>query len=69
MTKPKADKIVAHCTKIADEVVPEYRTGRRDYSCTGHVAKRWQAAWDGACIALGHTPRDYQITPTLMENA
>lgn len=43
------------CTQIADAVVPEYR-GTKSYSCTGVVAKRWQAAWDGACRALGHDP-------------
>lgn len=41
------------CTAIADQAVPAYRNGDRSYDCTGHTAKRWQAAWDGACIALG----------------
>ncbi len=45
------------CTQIADVVVPEYRGGK-DYSCTGRVAKRWQAAWDGARLALGQDPAD-----------
>lgn len=43
------------CTEIADKVVPEYRDGKRSYSCGGHTAKRWQAAWDAASVALrGH---------------
>lgn len=57
MTKSMAAAIAARCTQIADEVVPEYRGGRSSYSCTGRVAKRWQAAWDGACVALGHDPK------------
>lgn len=48
--------VTDRCTQIADVVVPEYRGGRRSYGCTGGVAKRWQAAWDGACLALGHDP-------------
>ena len=58
-------QIAARCTQIADEAVPEYRGGARSYSCTGVVAKRWQAAWDGACIALGHAPEVYRIAPSL----
>jgi hypothetical protein len=46
------DEIGKRCTQIADAVVPEYRGGKRSYSCTGTVAKRWQAAWDGAAHAL-----------------
>jgi len=41
----------ARCSLIADTIVPEYRNGKRRYSCTSIVAKRWQAAWDGARIA------------------
>lgn len=52
------------CTKIADVVVPEYRDGKRSYSCTGRVAKRWQAAWDGACLALGRAPEGYRSNST-----
>lgn len=52
MTKTMSDAIDKRCTQIADVVVPAYRDGRRSYSCTGTVAKRWQAAWDGACAAL-----------------
>ena len=55
------DEITARCTQIADAAVPEYRDGKRSYSCTGRVAKRWQAAWDGACIALGREPKAYRI--------
>lgn len=55
------DEITARCTQIADAVVPEYRDGKRSYSCTGLVAKRWQAAWDGACIALDREPKVYRI--------
>lgn len=41
---------------IADKIVPAYRNGTRSYSCTGHVAKMWQAAYDGALsIADGDT--------------
>jgi hypothetical protein len=57
---PTSNAITKRCTQIADTVVPEYRAGKRSYSCTGRVAKRWQAAWDGACIALGHAPEEFQ---------
>jgi len=63
VTKLKTDAIAARCTQIADEIVPEYRGSERGYSCTGSVAKRWQAAWDGACAALGHNPENYRIGP------
>lgn len=59
MTRPKTDAITERCTQVADKIVPAYRGGERSYSCTGIVAKRWQAAWDAACIALGHDPKDY----------
>lgn len=55
-----AESINRRCTEIADQVVPEYRNGSRAYSCCGTVAKRWQAAWDGACIALGGYPEEYR---------
>jgi hypothetical protein len=51
------------CTQFADAIVPEYKGENKSYSCTGSVAKRWQAAWDGACMALGHNPRDYRGGP------
>jgi endonuclease I len=41
------------CTEIADQVVPAYRYGKRSYSCSSWTAKRWQAAWDAACLAHG----------------
>jgi hypothetical protein len=50
--------IAARCTQVADAVVPQYRGGKKSYSCTGTVARHWQAAWDGACIALGGDPQD-----------
>jgi len=43
-----------HCTQVADMVVPQYRDGKKSYSCTGGVAKRWGAAFEGARLALGH---------------
>lgn len=33
--------------------MPQYRSG--NYSCSGVYAKRWQAAYDGALVALGGT--------------
>lgn len=51
------------CAQFADAIVPEYRHGNKAYGCGGTVAKRWQAAWDGACMALGHDPRDYRGGP------
>jgi hypothetical protein len=51
------------CTEIADQVVPQYRDDNQrqpGYSCTGIYAKRWQAAWDAACIALGGDPAEYR---------
>ena len=53
------DFIGGRCAEIADQVVPEYRGGK-PRSCTGHYAKRWQAAWDGACVALGGDPARYR---------
>jgi len=38
---------------IADQVVPEYRAKGASYSCTGHVAHKWNAAYEGAARALG----------------
>lgn len=55
-----AIEIAERCGRIADEVVPAYRDGKCRYGCTGTVAKRWQAAWDGACVALGHDPQRYR---------
>lgn len=34
--------------RIADKVVPQYRHGERSYSCTGTIAKKWQAAYEAA---------------------
>ena len=55
MTPRALDK---RCVEIADAVVPQYRSGERSYSCTGGMAKRWQAAFEGACLALGHDPKE-----------
>lgn len=74
MKEPKIDKSLSaetlswkaladRCTQIADRIVPEYRGGKKGYACTGVVAKRWQAAWDGACVALGASPDDYRLSP------
>lgn len=43
------------CLAAADTIVPEYR-GKPGYSCTGQVAKRWQAAYDAARLVLGAAP-------------
>jgi hypothetical protein len=53
-------EIADRCDQIADEVVPAYRCGKRSYGCTGTVAKRWGAAWDAACLALGGNPESYR---------
>jgi len=53
MTKQEIDE---RCVQVADTVVPQYRNAKRSYSCTGGMAKRWAAAFDGARIALGHDP-------------
>lgn len=57
----------ADWTAIADQVVPEYRLapGHSAYSCTGQVARRWQAAWDAACLAQGGNPNDYRNSRTV----
>ena len=54
------EALAERCTAIADQVVPRYRDGQRSYSCGGTVAQMWQATWDGACVALGGNPKDYQ---------
>lgn len=56
-------EVAQRCTGIADRVEPRYRNGSRSYSCYGHVAKLWQAAWDGACVALGGDPLDFVRKP------
>jgi hypothetical protein len=58
----EAETIDQRCTQIADQAVPKYRNRRGNYTCTSHTAQRWQAAWDGACIALGGDPADYRYT-------
>lgn len=69
MSQIQKDAISDRCTQIADEVVPEYRGGKHGYSCTGTVAKRWQAAWDGAYIALGRDPKNYRDCAALINDA
>ncbi|AOR76559.1 hypothetical protein [Novosphingobium resinovorum] len=56
-----AKSLVKRCTEIADKVVPKYRNPPkgRSYSCSSHTAKLWQAAWDGACVALNGNPAEY----------
>ena len=49
--------------EIADQVVPAYRIGPRYYSCSGHIAKQWSAAYEGARIALQRP--DIVATPLL----
>lgn len=44
--------IEARCIAVADTVVPNYRNGKKAYSCTSQVARMWQAAYDGAAAAL-----------------
>lgn len=61
MTAGEESIAMKRATEIADKIVPEYRTTSRSYSCTGTVAKKWQAAWDGAIEALGH---DHQLYRT-----
>lgn len=41
-------EIEERAVAIADRVVPAYRAAGARYSCTGHVAKMWNAAYDGA---------------------
>lgn len=45
-TNPQLGRLSA--TSIADQIVPEYRDGKRAYSCTSWTAKRWQAAYEAA---------------------
>jgi hypothetical protein len=56
---PKAT-LEERCARIADTVVPGFRTLRSGASCTSAAGKRWGAAWDAACIALGGVPADYK---------
>ena len=42
----------ARCAEIADQVVPEYRTNSRTYSCTGARAEKWNVAYRAAEKAL-----------------
>ncbi len=43
-----ADEAEQRACAIADKIVPAYRTGPRSYSCSGHIAKKWEAAFEGA---------------------
>lgn len=52
MNQMSQSQIDARCVAIADTVVPNYRNGKRAYSCTSQVARMWQAAYDGAAAAL-----------------
>lgn len=45
-------RLNARCCAIADQVEPRYRIRQRSYSCTGHVAKLWGAAYEGARVAI-----------------
>ncbi len=63
LLNPIGHDLERYCTAIADQAVPFYRSppnGRMPFSCTSHTANRWQAAWDGACIALGGNPQDFR---------
>lgn len=62
MSGDRIESLPDACTRIADQVVPQYRDDNQrqpGYSCTGIYAKRRQAAWDAACIALGGDPKEY----------
>lgn len=62
MSSPKEERDAEQrATEIADKIVPKYRRGERSYSCTGTIAKQWQAAWDGAIEALGYDCSAYRI--------
>lgn len=52
-TSPTSSKqLHARAIQIGDQVVPEYRNGKRSFSCGSHTAKRWQAAYDAALAVL-----------------
>ena len=53
---PFGDEVKRRCAYIADRCVPEYRAGKKSYSCTGTVAKRWEAAWKATSMTLGYDP-------------
>lgn len=65
-SRTPAIDISVQCTLIADRVEPRYRSGLRPYCCGGHVAKLWQAAWDGACTALGGDPASFLNPPQVV---
>lgn len=50
--KDENPRLSSRAVQIADEIVPEYRAPGSTYSCTGHTAKRWSAAYSGALAAL-----------------
>lgn len=47
------------CVAIADQVEPDFRG--KSKSCTSQSAKRWQAAYDGAHIAITGKPSEVGI--------
>lgn len=69
-------------TAIADKLVPAYRAKSSRYSCTGTIAKMWNAAYEGAHSALASqtaqpaeadgwvmVPRDLTYLPAMREVA
>lgn len=53
--------LAIRCTEIADQVEPNFRRWLHDRnSCVSDTPKRWQAAWDAACIALSGDPAEYR---------
>ena len=47
------DDLDRRCTEIANQVC-----GGPPVKCYGPNARKWQAAWDAACVALGGKPED-----------
>lgn len=54
MTRRRPDST---CVHVADAIVPNYRHGKRTYSCGGTVAQRWQAAYDAASLGADEGAR------------
>lgn len=51
-----AEQIEKQCIDIADKIVPQYRNGKRSYSCHGTIANKWGAAYYGAYMAITGNP-------------
>ena len=59
----------AHYCAVADQVVPRYRGEGPALSCSGHIAKQWSAAYEGARLAMAAQPSPAEVDALIAEIA